>query len=101
MSRTPFLGVLVALALVSTMVGAAGPARAQMNGDIVFATGRGTEISEVWTMESGGSNPEQLIGGPPGSIEVDPTVRLPQNSDPLEVAFARKSGADETYDLMV
>jgi exopolysaccharide biosynthesis protein len=101
MSRTPFFGVLVAFALVSTMVGVAGPARAQVNGEIVFATGRGTEVSEVWTMDSDGSNPAQLIGGPPGSIEVDPAMRLPQNSDPLEVAFARKSGTDETFDLMV
>lgn len=101
MSRSPFFGVLVAFALVGTMVGVAEPARAQMNGEIVFATGRGTEVSEIWSMGGNGSSPGQLIGGPPGSIEVDPSMRLPQNSDPLQVAFARKSGADETFDLMV
>ncbi|MGH2738578.1 MAG: TolB family protein, partial [Actinomycetota bacterium] len=101
MSRTPFFGVLVAFALVAGLVAAPSPAGAQVNADIVFTTGRGTEVFEVWSMAQDGSGAKQLIGGPPGSIEVDPAVTPPFDSGPLQVAFARKSGNDETFDLMV
>jgi hypothetical protein len=100
MSRTPFFGVLVAFALVAGLVAAPSPVVAQpMNGDIVFTTGRGTEVFEVWAANpaSPGTPPKLLIGGPPGSIEVDPDV----NVAGTQVAFARKSGNDETFDLMV
>jgi exopolysaccharide biosynthesis protein len=101
MSRTPFFGVLVAFALVAGLVAASSPAGAQANEDIVFTTGRGTEVFEIWSMTQDGSGAKQLIGGPPGSIEVDPAVTPPFDSGALQVAFARKSGNDETFDLMV
>jgi exopolysaccharide biosynthesis protein len=101
MSRTPFFGVLVAFALVAGLVAAPSPAGAQVNADIVLTTGRGTEVFEVWSMAEDGSAAKQLIGGPPGSIEVDPAVTPPFDSGDLQVAFARKSGNDETFDLMV
>jgi Tol biopolymer transport system component/exopolysaccharide biosynthesis protein len=100
MSRTPFFGVLVAFALVAGLVAAPWPVAAQpMNGDIVFTTGRGTEVFEVWAANpaSPGTPPKRLIGGPPGSIEVDPAVDPPGST----MAFARKSGVDETFDLFV
>jgi len=101
MSKTPFFGVLVSFALVADLVAAPSPADAQVNADIVFTTGRGTEVFEVWSMAQDGSGAKQLIGGPPGSIEVDPAVTPPFDSGDLQVAFARKSGNDETFDLMV
>lgn len=98
MSRTPFFGVLVSLALVSGLLAAPEPVSAQVsNGDIVFTTGRGSEVFEVWSMALDGSGAKQLIGGPPGSIEVDPDV----NPAGTQIAFARKSNTDETFDLMV
>lgn len=101
MSRTPLFGVLVALALVAGLVTAPSPAGAQTNGNIVFTTGRGTEVFEVWSTGPDGSNPDELIGGPPGSIEVDPAMTPPFDSAAQQVAFARRSGTDETFDLMV
>jgi exopolysaccharide biosynthesis protein len=73
------------------------PASSQVNGDISFVTGRGGELFEIWAVESDGSNPRRLIGGPSGSIEVDPAF------DPTgaRVVFSRKATDDETYDLMV
>jgi len=98
MSRTPFFGVLLAFALVAGLVAAPSPVGAQpMNGDIVFTTGRGTEVLEVWSMNQDGSEPKRVIGGPPGSIEADPSV----NATGTHVVFARSAAGDETYDLMV
>ena len=98
MSRTPFFGVLVALALVASLLAAPSPAGAQaMNGDILFTTGRGSEVLEVWSMKQDGSEPRRLIGGPPGSIEADPSV----NAAGTHLVFARSAAGDETYDLMV
>ncbi|MGH2653986.1 MAG: phosphodiester glycosidase family protein [Actinomycetota bacterium] len=98
MSRIPFFGVLLAFALVAGLVSAPSLVGAQgVNADIAFTTGRGTEVFEVWSMEEDGSGSKRLIGGPPGSIEVDPDV----NVVGTEIVFARKSGNDETFDLMV
>ncbi|MGH2676671.1 MAG: hypothetical protein ACRDH1_14810, partial [Actinomycetota bacterium] len=101
MSRTRSFAVLVAFAVAASVLSAPAPASAQTNGDIVFTTGRGTELFEIWAMNEDGSDAQSIIGGPPGSIEVDPAVTHAVDSSPTTVAFARKSGNDETYDLMV
>lgn len=99
MSRTPFFGVLVSLALVAGLAATPSPVRAQAtNGDIVFTTGRGADVFEIWAVDPATpATPKKIIGGPPGSIDVDADV----NASGTHVAFARKAPNDETYDLMV
>ena len=98
MSRPAFFAVLAFL-VGATLVAGPAPVRAQLtNGDIVFTTGRGSEVFEVWAVDPDTpTSPIQVIGGPPGSIEVDPDV----NAAGTQIAFARRSGNDETFDLMV
>src|SRR5918996_1052007 len=99
MSRPAFFAVLAFL-VGATLVAGPAPVRAQLtNGDIVFTTGRGSEVFEIWAVDPDPPTapPKQVIGGPPGSIEVDPDV----NTAGTQIAFARRSGNDETFDLMV
>src|ERR671919_2876056 len=99
MSRPAFFAVLAFLVGAALVAGPA-PVRAQLtNGDIVFTTGRGSEVFEIWAVDPDPPTapPKQVIGGPPGSIEVDPDV----NTAGTQIAFARKSNTDETFDLMV
>lgn len=92
---------LVSLVLSCSVLGGGlltpAPAVAQpANGAIAFVTGRGAELFEIWEMDADGVDPDPLITGPPGSIEVDPAW----NPTGTEVAFARKARDDETYDLL-
>jgi hypothetical protein len=96
---------LIAAAIACVLAGGAlveaVPAAAQANLDIAFTTGRGTELFEVWAMNEDGTGQKRLITGPPGSIEVDAAISPPPDAGATQIAFARKSGEDETYDLMV
>jgi exopolysaccharide biosynthesis protein len=96
--RTPLLAVMLACALAAGLLMPGATAQTlPTNGDIAFASGRGGEIFEIWAVEEDGSAPRRMIGGPAGSIEVDPAF------DPTgaKVVFSRKAADDETYDLMV
>jgi Tol biopolymer transport system component len=95
--RTSLFVAVLACVLAAGLLVPGASAQAVTNGDIAFASARGGEIFEIWTVETDGTTPRRMIAGPPGSIEVDPSF------DPTgtRVVFARKTADDETYDLMV
>jgi len=84
MPTSRIFAVPVAFGLAGSLLVSARPASALVNGDIAFASGRGTELFEIWSIDETGSNEQRLIGGPPGSIEVDPALD-PANG--LSLAF--------------
>jgi hypothetical protein len=95
--RTPLLVMALACALAAILLPTV-PAGAQVNGQIAFTSGRGG-LFEVWGVEAeDATGAEKLITGPPGSIEVDPAWDPDATG---ELAFARKSAEDETFDLFV
>jgi Tol biopolymer transport system component len=98
MPTSRIFAVPVAVGLAASLVVSTRPASALVNGDIAFASGRGTELFEIWSVDDDGGDQQRLIGGPPGSIEVDPAL---DPSTGTSLAFARKAADDETYDLFV
>jgi Tol biopolymer transport system component len=97
--RTPLLVMAAACALAAVLLPAA-PVVSQPVTDpqIAFTSGRGG-VFEIWEVddEDDGSA-QKLVTGPPGSIEVDPAW---DPTDTGDVAFARRSAEDETFDLFV
>jgi exopolysaccharide biosynthesis protein len=97
--RRPLLLTAVACALAAALLPAA-PGVAQLpNGHIAFSSGRGG-VFEVWEVDDEfDTSAVKLVAGPPGSIEADTTWKPGPAAG--EVAFARKSADDETFDLFV
>src|ERR671918_1028562 len=98
MSRTPLFGVLVAVALVASVLAASGPAATQppTNGRIVFVSGR-TGTFKMFTVDPMTGTTTPFAHGPAGSIDADPAWE-PFGS---RIAFSRSGAGDETYDLLV
>jgi Phosphodiester glycosidase/WD40-like Beta Propeller Repeat len=97
--RTPLLIIAVACALATVLLPAAPLASQPVTEpQIAFTSGRGG-VFEVWGVNGEvDASAVKLVTGPPGSIEVDPAW---DPADTGDVAFARKSAEDETFDLFV
>ena len=97
MPRAPSVAAAAFLVAATASTTTSGALEAQ-NGDIAFASGRGG-VFQIWSIDhEADSTAQSLVTGPPGSIEVDPAWDPDATG---ELAFARKSAEDETFDLFV
>src|SRR5918999_1194166 len=97
MPRAPSVAAAAFLVAATASTTTSGALEAQ-NGDIAFASGRGG-VFQIWSIDhEADSTAQSLVTGPRGSIEVDPAWDPDATG---ELAFARKSAEDETFDLFV